>query len=179
MTFCSPAFSEFSPVPVLLGSCRPNTVLRSVILIIVDAFKSHLGIWPLTHIVKEKLERFTPSFANFYASFPVAVVSQIVGVFTPPYHRTPSVIFCCPGSTMRDRSDSNLLQIQASARARMPITQGSLIDYFCRSAFAFAEPSLMIFSRFGLRKHCQPSVFLSDEIHALNCIRGNDRRVKP
>ncbi len=100
----------------LLGSCRPNAILRRVPKVIVAAFDCVLGSWPLANIGYEVCKLF-PAFANRNPATAVIFPLQTVSVATSFQHVAPDDKFRRPTHHVLGVHSRNGLALQASARA--------------------------------------------------------------
>jgi hypothetical protein len=120
----------------LLSGCRPPTVLRFVITVIVDSIKAG-AFWACPHIRQEVLEG-EPSVADRNASPAVTVVSDVLGIKAASLHGLPRLIL---GWT-NTRNPVFFVAARTTCRS-LPARQRMGVAESGTSAFADANPSAL------------------------------------
>lgn len=91
-----PSFSVMRPVgivasvPMLLNISSPAAILRAVISIIVDSFKTQ-SVWAMTHVGK-KVFKTQPSIADFYSAPSVVRPTRHIWVPASCQHSSPNSV---------------------------------------------------------------------------------------
>lgn len=80
-----------SGVVDLLLACRPPTIVRGVIAIVVNSVDAVLARWSLAHVFKKILEGM-PSLANGYASSAVIEILGMVGIRASISYSSPRIV---------------------------------------------------------------------------------------
>lgn len=139
----SPRFS----ICGLLFRCRPTTVIRLVMTIIVETFDHHLRRWPAPHVFDEGCKTKRPSFANKNSPSAIAVIAFMVLVVASGNHPSPDVIFRpslaftrCAVTHFRTTGFKHFSE-ETSAAFCVILNQVSACNHGELSAFALAKPS--------------------------------------
>ncbi len=92
--FSSAIFNENirDPVVCLLSSCRPSTIARFIVPIVISSVKRMFGTWFLAHVSKEVLEQ-TPPFAHRDPAAAIEFRGRIRWVVASLFHAGPCAIF--------------------------------------------------------------------------------------
>lgn len=116
-----------STVVRLFSWRRPFAVLGFIYSIIVNSFYRSTCKRFWTHVVIEILKGIHPSFADFYSSCSIVLVSSTIRIKTSVFHALPTGIFsafvhvvCCRRATNATRLDSSFSEMVYSHRLYRP-----------------------------------------------------------
>lgn len=127
----------------LLGKCRPSTVARLIVAVIVDAVQRRpFGASP--HVRQKRFERSSPSLAHFNPTATVVCVCDMRRVFASLLHGRPGVVFprrvVARMISVNRVPCRNKLSLQASAASTDSVQKLAAFDTSNCSAAASAFP---------------------------------------
>jgi hypothetical protein len=158
---------ELAPVSHLLQSRCPTAIVGRVAALVVNAIKGQSGR-ALSHVSQKVFKTF-PSFAHCNSSTAVIPVIRSVFIAAPIMHAQPcsihgavTWIFCCVAVFV-----VIAFSFEATAGARVPVTQISIGSGQFAAANASAEPMHFPFIFMGKPNDGQVSVTLTYDIRDL------------
>lgn len=126
-------------IPGVFFSCYPTAVFWRVAGHIVFAFKLMNGRWFRSHISKEVLKRFHPSFADGNTARAVSFITNLTRFCATHSHRIPGKVFSRIRHAMSQSIGCTAFFFIASAALRT--TSKTITSYgFNRAALALAYP---------------------------------------
>jgi len=159
-----------SRIPHLFDSCRPTTILRSIIAIAVNAIKTVLMRWRLPYIFKEVFKRF-PSFADFYTSSAVIFIFIMAWTIASSVHSQPNSVDPRFGQTVSLACFTNsIISITTTTKGCFPKVEP--IDGFLVATLTSADGFLSFNP-----KDCQTTKLLSDNVFHSGSISRSERYV--
>lgn len=168
-----------APVPGLLLSCRPSTIVRLVRAIVIDSVHRVLRRWALAHVRQEVLEA-EPPLADCDSAPSVERERLVVRVEASLFHVSPYLAFPAVALSVLGVSfpfsDSVLdvflclLSPEAAAASCCPASERHSEHRSLVSAVAVAEPLHGVVGLFrrplGAGDHNESVETFSDEVHA-------------
>lgn len=119
--------------------CSPSAIRRFVVPVVVHSFNRQSSRFS-PHVIKEKLERLSPSLADSYSPVAVVLIVLILLVVASIFHARPCLIFWTGdgSSFVTVAQGSKALPMQASTTLSALMEQMFAHDKFLFSAQAFA-----------------------------------------
>jgi hypothetical protein len=133
--------AEFTPVFVLLRPCRPSTVGRFVVSVVVDAVKRQTG-WLLAHVSEKVFKAVQPSVAHGYAAATVVFKFFDVWIVAARFHVGPRAECGAPSTDSVSMGASGAQDVthEATTGPRIAVLQ---VSGGCGSSFRAAVASAM------------------------------------
>lgn len=130
-----------TPVAELLLVCRPATILRAIVAVIVDAINTMIWtrLWP--HILNEGQKRFSPTLTNRNPASTVVAISACLRIVASMYHcPIDSVQRVATKTVLRYRRHSSLFAETPTA-SNVAVTQIGCCCLMLSSAIAKTIPN--------------------------------------
>jgi hypothetical protein len=134
-------FVSLSVSHLLFGGC-PAAIRWKIVSIVVNTIKTVFRAWAFAYILSEVLKGMKPSFADFYSTPAVILISPSLLVITTAFHTTPFSEKPRLRSTMCYRGLRSSFFLQASTTLRVPATQVEKCRRGLAAALASAYGSL-------------------------------------
>lgn len=121
----------------------PDTIVRRVALVIINAMNAVLWRWALPYVCQKSGEVIHPSFADRDPPSAVIFPCRRVLIQTALLHRTPRLVFWCAppsGVAVRDRRAAVFTPLDSETPARLCSRWWSDNDFFLAAAVASCDP---------------------------------------
>lgn len=132
-------------VSLLRDLDRPDAIFWRVRTLVVLALNRMKSAWPGTHVCEESLERCFPSLAYRDASAAVVLIALLFLIAAPLVQVCPNPVLPRLAHPVREVSSHENLDLEASARFRMTVSQMQQADDGCFPAGTpTREPSTLL-----------------------------------
>lgn len=145
-----------SPVIRLLSLCRPTTIFRRVIPVVVNSVERVFWRGTCAHIGVKIYKGFSPTVANGNSSASIQTISLVGNPITAPKHSTPSGMFLCithavlgtafiprqvlaVGLPLQTTTTLRMFADQPLSGGNFPITTRALTQPFTAAGGGFAQ----------------------------------------
>ena len=130
-----------TPVAKLLLMCRPATILRAIVAVIVDTIDTMIWtrLWP--HILNKGQKRFSPTLANRDPTSTVVAISACLRIAATMHHRPIDSVQRMATKTMLRYCRHSSLLTKTSAASNVAVAQIGCCRLVLSSAIAKTIPN--------------------------------------
>lgn len=164
--------SASATITCLLKRCRPSTVGRFVIAIVVDAINGMNFRWLWPHIGQKSTEVVLPSFANMNAASTIVLKLRMASIETSRFDVSPRAVSCrvATSMTMLESSRRRGFTRETAATSGVPFQEVHADHNGHVAAIAATSPCPVVTMKACWRNHRESFKALARQI--VTCVHS-------